>query len=61
MKEGSHKKVQKIRMVQPTCLSKKKFRWIARGRTWSSSPSSAGTSSKHEGAVPQKNSENKNG
>ena len=40
---------------------KKKFRWTARGRTWSSSPSSARTSSKHEGAVPQKSSENKNG
>ena len=39
MKEGSHKKVQKIRMVQngPPYLSiKKKFRWTARGRTWSS-------------------------
>merc|ERR1719317_1767610 len=63
MKEGSHKKVQKIRMVQngPLYLSvKKKMRWTARGRTWSSSPSSAGTSSKHEGGVPQKSSENKN-
>merc|ERR1712173_498375 len=40
---------------------KKKLRWTARGRTWSSSPSSAGTSSKHEGGVPQKSSENKNG
>ena len=48
MKEGPHKKVQKIRMVQngPPYLSiKKKFRWIARGRTWSSPPSSARTSS----------------
>ena len=48
MKEGSHKKVQKIRMVQngPPYLSvKKKFRWTARGRTWSSPPSSARTSS----------------
>ena len=33
----------------------------ARGRTWSSPPSSARTSSKHEGGVPQKSSENKNG
>ena len=32
-----------------------------RGRPWSSSPSSARTSSKHEGGVPQKSSENKNG
>ena len=32
-------------MVPPTCLSKKKFRWIARVRTWSSPPSSARTSS----------------
>merc|ERR1719323_3060054 len=57
MKERSHKKVQKIRMVQngPPYLSvKKKFRWTARGRTWGSSPSSARTSSKHEGGVPQK-------
>merc|ERR1719414_1393468 len=63
MKEGSHKKVQKIRMVQngPPYLSvEKKFRWTARERTWSSSPSSARTSSKHEGGVPQKSSKNKN-
>ena len=32
-----------------------------RGRTWSSSPSSSRTSSKHEEGVPQKSSENKNG
>ena len=64
MKEGSHKKVQKIRMVQngPPYLSvKKKIRWTARGRTWSSSPSSARTSSKHEGGVPQKSPESKFG
>merc|ERR1711884_929337 len=48
MKERSHKKIQKIRMVQngPPYLSvKKKFRWIARVRTWSSPPSSARISS----------------
>ena len=32
-------------MVNPTCPSKKNFRWTARGRTWSSPPSSARTSS----------------
>ena len=32
-------------MVPPTCPSKKKFRWIARVRTWSSPPSSARISS----------------
>ena len=48
-------------MIHPTCPPKKKFRWTARLRTWSSSPSSARTSSKHEGGVPQKSSENKNG
>ena len=32
-------------MVPPTCPSKKKFRWTARVRTWSSPPSSARTSS----------------
>jgi len=51
-------------MVQngPPYLSvKKKIRWTARGRTWSSSPSLARTLSKHEGVVPQKRSENKNG
>ena len=47
-------------MVPTTCLSKK-FRWTVRGRTWSSSPSTARTTSKHEGGVPQKSSENKNG
>merc|ERR1719350_2689627 len=64
MKEGSHKKVQKIRVVQngPPYLSvKKKFMWTARRRTWSSSPSSARPSSKNEGGVRQKSSENKNG
>ena len=64
MKEGSHKKVQKTRMVQngPPYLSvKKNLRCTARGRTWSSSPSSARTSSKHEGGVPQKSSESKFG
>ena len=48
MKEGSHKKVKKTRIVQngPPYLSvKKKFRWTARVRTWSSPPSSARTSS----------------
>merc|ERR1712157_386086 len=45
----------------PLLVHQKKLRWTARGRTWSSSPSSAGTSSKHEGGVPQKSSENKNG
>ena len=47
MKERSHKKIQKIRMVQngPPYLSIKKCRWTARGRTWSSPPSSARTSS----------------
>ena len=47
MKEGFHKKVQKIRMVQnghPYLSIKKKFRWTARGRTGSSPPSSARTS-----------------
>ena len=46
--ENSHKKIQKIRMVQngPPYLSvKKKFRWIERVRTWSSPPSSARISS----------------
>jgi len=64
MKEWFHKKGPKIIMVQndpPTCLSKKKLRWTARGETWSSSPSSARTLSKHEGVVQQKRSENKNG
>jgi len=64
MKEWFNKKGQKIRMVQngPPYLSvKKKIRWTARLSTWSSPSFSARTLSKHEGVVPQKSSENKNG
>ena len=47
MKEGSCKKVQKVKMFQngqPYLSTKKKFRWTVRGGTWSCPPSSARTS-----------------
>ena len=48
MKEWFYKKIQKIRIVRnvpPYLFVKKKIRWTARVRTWSSPPSSARTTS----------------
>ena len=51
-------------MVQngsPYLSVKKNLRWTVRGRSWSSSQSSARISSKYEGGVPQKSSKSRNG